>query len=1739
MRNYFYSIFTMLVLIVVFDLNGAVINVSKDGTGNYTTVQTAVNASKPGDTIIIRDYSIYKEQVIIDSKHSKITIRSQNPAGSKKPVIQWQDIVNVHPKTYAESQDSNKINFDRNGAIQILRANGIVIDGIAVDGVEPYVFGYPKIWNNTDDLVHGNGGIAVWISGDAIIRNCDIRNCYIGINIKDRNEGGIFANANPADIAPWKVVPFSGFGKTGNHLIERNRIHDNSWGVFFESAWDLGSTVRYNLFYENHHYSEAFAEKVYNIVNSEGHNQTGGAIFLKDILLSPLSIHNNTFWHNFKLIAGQWRAGSHFLVFNNIYSKPYKYWDSDLLYRYVGAEMDAALPYRTFNCVYAAQVKAPSTNDTRIMNKFEIQRTGSSYIPGSLINQPFPAANEIRWLETDSLFISTDTASPDFLTPDWDNALVNEYIRDKGWTGASLTDLDGSNADLGAIPFSGRATSTLMIKPATPVSISGTGTNTKATIIFDLYGIGETIKNPKIKYIKWISNVFFEAYAWQGNVKILPANNIIDMVPQNISMGANALTFSVPPRPVIISKPDTLLYAFFELIIEGENSAGQKVTSSTGFMPYRKLDYTFVVEIWDMTQTKKLSEVQAGKPVKMVVTPIKIGSITPINEKISPVDVNLSSNYDLLDETERKLQLTSGIQGKTATTVIFTKVPIGGLERVIVNGVWKTTINYRDTGYAFSGSSDPVRILAGDPSRIEFQDPPSIKRNIPPTTLDYGINYNVTLQVYDKYDNKIDRSTTVKITSLSPNIGNITGLTQDSTNNTGLVIFKATVTDGQKDMTFKMVGTLNSNNATDTAVMKIGEPRNRLWVLLTDTSGFNPAVKLDGYSGVRYPVTIRASLDREGRNAIVTQNSTVEITSQNILKFYRNNIPEDSVPISQVKLVEGQAVVYVTSFTAVASARISVNAIDDNSLLSNNRDSISFKAIPLYIFYSDTSNYNPAVELRGHAGSRLPFVVKATTDGKTIIPVTTKFSVNNESGKLSFYASNDASSSQSIFNLTNGIAKLWAGSSVSVNNDSITARQVTTAIITKTRNRVYFDQIPLFILYSDTTDGLKPDARISGIAGERVPVTLRVSIDGRVISDNKNIKVTLSSANDKLRFFANGNLSNNTEISEVSLVNGQVKIWVTSYDSVNNGSISVKPVDDLSVAQNSRDRIFFTKPAIRVVKASAHADNGFGRFDRLELYYNEDLKKVPDSIEIYWPTRSDARKVIKNNITIDNNNHNHITVRLQSSFADAITSCPELPNNLGVSYYSNPALLNQPPEKSIFSIADSIGPLIKAATLFERLKPGDDTLMLLFSEQMNVQSLIGLTLSIIKTSLTVQITIKEATLLSDSTIRIVSKDALFDSPREGDSIKIFAAGPAKDLYNNRAHPLNRPVKLHLKPVAADIDSAFYKDLNADGVVDRIDIYFNKIVDISNVSLQATFNNQQTGRLESDHLTQGAESKIVQVDIKNQFTSQGIRTHGTMRIIVYQNDFPDNTREIMVSDRAAPVIESATYSPGSATGYHQFNQDTLLVNFSEKIDNNFDLVEMPFLFTHNTGGNTIAYTINLNLLQNNGNSSLFLITSIAVVKYPSDGDLVYLNTNLSNPVADELHNQQNNPDNNRALLKVKPMPYSLYIKIGPNPLIVGREKVSIFVDPNVNHSAAEQKIRSSVTIFDPMGNKVFISKPYESSSSEPIINIIWDGRNTKGRFVGAGTYIAVVKSENLYNRSKDITKLKIGVKTPKK
>jgi hypothetical protein len=713
-KSFKLSVFISLFIGFSFSPFAATFTVAKDGSGSYTTIMAAIKRAQPGDIVQILDLATYPEQVTIDSTKNGLTLCSKNPTALNKPRIVYRDIINIGPRTYDESLTDSLIKFDRNGALQLIAVRNVTIDGIAIDGGSPFSFGFPSIWNNKDPMQHGNGAISIWMSGAVHIKNCCISNAYFGINVKDRNLGGIFSNPNPADSRPWETVPLSGFGKTGNHIFEYNRIHHNSVGLFFESTWDLGSTIRYNLIYENHHYSDAFATEVKS-KTSEGVNQPGGALMFKDIMLSPLAIYNNTFWHNFLECIGHWKVGYHHLVFNNIFSQPYRYFaDETIVSAATYMEICPKLNNRMNNCVFAAHVRSPDSIPVIIFNGMpQPDSVNGRAVPGGLITSvsSFPAAADIRWLETP--FLSTDSASANFLVPDWNDTLVQQFILDQGWAASGVRDPDGTPADLGAISQGGgKPVDIATIIPTTPVRING---NT-ATVTFSLSQQFGNMTDPAIKLHRWVGNLPYDNTAWSSNwtagvVRAADVNTVpIPATP--VVNGSNTYTFTLPVA-------QTTTYAFLEMIIDGTGSNGLPYTSAVGYIPFRKLDYKFVVDVLDPSTDAVLTQVRAGDTAVLRIRAYSNDDII-FPDTVKPVEVRLQSGFTLLSTATNPpvaLTLPGGVPGTAAgsrSNIMFTRVLPGGFESVVASGQWVNSSSINP----FLGSSVGIKILPGQAKSI-------------------------------------------------------------------------------------------------------------------------------------------------------------------------------------------------------------------------------------------------------------------------------------------------------------------------------------------------------------------------------------------------------------------------------------------------------------------------------------------------------------------------------------------------------------------------------------------------------------------------------------------------------------------------------------------------------------------------------------------------------------------------------------------------------------------------------------------------------------------------------------------------------------------------------------------------------------------------------------------------------------------------------------------------------------
>lgn len=538
-------------------------------------------------------------------------------------------------------------------------------------------------------------------------------------------------------------------------LLRKNRIHHNSWGIFCESLWDLGSVIRYNLFYENHHYCDSFAQAVYNLT-SDGSNHVGGALLLKDDMLSPLAIYNNTFWHNRINFAAHWQAGQQHLVFNNIIAQPdttsYSFMSLDPVFT------------RMYHMLYSAQSMVPNIRketylfgrvdtvtekfiDTtftvsayfivRIMSKMDKLETEGLYVSVSLnyftppVDTTFfiswaviPGARvtnfsndcNIRWFEMK--FLSTDSSSPDFLVPKWNDPDVQRLVVDQGWPKSGLCDADGSIADLGAIAKGGLPDNLVRIRPLSPVQINGT----KATLNFKL-SANSIFNNPQIKLLRLIKNVKFKEDAFGSNVDSVRQSDIIEIpATAKVNLGSNTITVDIPEL-----KPEEL-YGFFEMIIEGRDSDGKLTSSAVGFIPYRNTEIRFLVTLLDKAGERELTSVKAGDTAQLRITPVTRED-SVFQDKIDQIYISLGSGGYLSNPEKGELRIDS-VSGTVTIPVLFHTGSDDGTDFINVFGLFTESGDTSGRQNLIYGVSSKISVPQIDPpvfrlSRIKnrFKNP--------------------------------------------------------------------------------------------------------------------------------------------------------------------------------------------------------------------------------------------------------------------------------------------------------------------------------------------------------------------------------------------------------------------------------------------------------------------------------------------------------------------------------------------------------------------------------------------------------------------------------------------------------------------------------------------------------------------------------------------------------------------------------------------------------------------------------------------------------------------------------------------------------------------------------------------------------------------------------------------------------------------------------------------------------
>ena len=186
---------------------------------DYSTIQAAVDAASPGDTIIVRD-GTYTEN--IDVNKDNLTIRSEN--GAEGAVIQaagpndhvfelTADYVEVSGFTVKGASGNNIAGIFLDARCSNIFDNILIENGIGIE-----------TWNSSsDNSIHDNnvynngGGIIVYYSSNSTIQNNTVHNnSWNGICVRHSRNSNISENETYANGGDGIDL-----GSCGNTVIER------------------------------------------------------------------------------------------------------------------------------------------------------------------------------------------------------------------------------------------------------------------------------------------------------------------------------------------------------------------------------------------------------------------------------------------------------------------------------------------------------------------------------------------------------------------------------------------------------------------------------------------------------------------------------------------------------------------------------------------------------------------------------------------------------------------------------------------------------------------------------------------------------------------------------------------------------------------------------------------------------------------------------------------------------------------------------------------------------------------------------------------------------------------------------------------------------------------------------------------------------------------------------------------------------------------------------------------------------------------------------------------------------------------------------------------------------------------------------------------------------------------------------------------------------------------------------
>jgi parallel beta-helix repeat protein len=300
---------------------------------DYSTIQEAINAAMPGDTIYVHN-GTYQENVVVNK--TDLTLRGENPSTT---IIDGKRIGNVLTIT-AENVNIAKFSIQNSSStwlndfgLYLCSTRHCTIENCVIKNNHFSVY-LAYAHNNTvrNNTITNSYPYSVFIysaDNNTIIDNTIIDNESTGVEIEEGSKGNIIANNNissnkyegiyvihsDSNIIVNNLLSFNGHGNppliypgiklmySNNNTLAKNIILNNSGGIIVYFDWCSISacynTIEYN-FVENNDYGIILqyggnqsnpSTATYNQVYENTLKSNGYGLYL-------IGVDNNTFYHN-------------------------------------------------------------------------------------------------------------------------------------------------------------------------------------------------------------------------------------------------------------------------------------------------------------------------------------------------------------------------------------------------------------------------------------------------------------------------------------------------------------------------------------------------------------------------------------------------------------------------------------------------------------------------------------------------------------------------------------------------------------------------------------------------------------------------------------------------------------------------------------------------------------------------------------------------------------------------------------------------------------------------------------------------------------------------------------------------------------------------------------------------------------------------------------------------------------------------------------------------------------------------------------------------------------------------------------------------------------------------------------------------------------------------------------------------------------------------------------------------